>query len=152
MNIFTGSILSNTCYRVVCLPREWCSVFREVLRQGFFIFISMLLHQRHIFIPMMFSKKYQMLTLFARNANIYNDEDAIATIPFFFVNYCVVHCNVIDVLRSYFCHLYWLHICVNDLCSLFTFHRFAKKNTSSTLHTCPVIYWSPCLRLYKSPT
>lgn len=24
-----------------------------------------------------------MLTLFARNANIYNDEDAIATIPFF---------------------------------------------------------------------
>lgn len=31
----------------------------------------------------MFSKKYQMLTLFARNANIYNDEDAIATIPFF---------------------------------------------------------------------
>lgn len=32
----------------------------------------------------MFTIKYQMLTLFARNAGIYNDEDAIANIPFFF--------------------------------------------------------------------
>lgn len=58
----------------------------------------------------MFTIKYQMLTLFARNSSIYNDEDAIAKIPFFFlVNYCVVPRTVLDVPNIFVILIDYVH-------------------------------------------
>lgn len=80
-----------------------------------------------------------MLSRFTRKASIYNDEHAVAKIPFFF-NYCVVPRTVLDVLKSY------LRICFDmyvrqepSKCFSFVPGK-SNVNTSSTLDICPFIY------------